>query len=578
MRHCRALWLLVPAILLAAGSAEAKPPKTAAEAASTRALAAKRFKAGDRDGAIGLMRDVIVFDRKAAPASAELATDLDVLASELDAPDDDNLWDDAEDLRLEALEILAKLPKSEAGHREALAALTIHYVRREYGRDFAERALQYFDLVAGENDGRDLAKALIDAACRAGHFDDFPALGLDFATAANAYLSRFGGGDDAAVVCEVRALKPLLDLRRELDGLLARSGELVELAGATSVGVGAAVAAIEFRARILLSAGLFDEALTTAELAAARTASGDVPAASRARALALHAEALLRTGNAEAAAREATDAVLAYEGVEGADGAHAEALTLLAEILSIMPDRQGSVAPLLARARDIAGKAATTREEGWEEALKQSYTLTVSWFMAQRDPQSASAAADELAQLRSSTLKLAWVQDWAFVIGFPANVALLLYRHDYEGARYQLENTVYDDPYFKEHNYFASPLTRADVAEYTVLLDLLSTPADQPLDGEKLVGLLDEALKAREESLPETHPLLIQHYGLRAVLLARLGRAEEALAAAREGLARYVKRGASPNERGGAIAGLFVDPVYEQLVTAAWLGAGTLPE
>jgi hypothetical protein len=119
---------------------------------------------------------------------------------------------------------------------------------------------------------------------------------------------------------------------------------------------------------------------------------------------------------------------------------------------------------------------------------------------------------------------------------------------------------------------------RADLAEYSVLLALLKSDKDgAPLDGPALLALLDEALQIRNDSLPPTHPLVIQHYALRAVVHARIGESEQALAAAREGLRRFVERGVSPREGSGSITGLFVDPVYQQLVTAAWLGLPALP-
>ena len=46
----------------------------------------------------------------------------------------------------------------------------------------------------------------------------------------------------------------------------------------------------------------------------------------------------------------------------------------------------------------------------------------------------------------------------------------------------------------------------------------------------------------------------------------------------REGLRRFVARGVPPREAGGTIAGLFIDPVYQQLVVSAWLGLETLPQ
>src|SRR5262249_28890139 len=155
----------------------------------------------------------------------------------------------------------------------------------------------------------------------------------------------------------------------------------------------------------------------------------------------------------------------------------------------------------------------------------------------------ASAIADELAKFNSEVLSLRWQQDWANLIDFPANVALLLYQRNFDWAEFQL-NLARDGleaGYFTAHNYFASPLMRADLAEYSVLLTLLKTDGNAQLDGPGLIALLDEAFEIRSASLPPTHPLLIQHYALRAVAYARIGKPDEALAAAREGLRRFVE-------------------------------------
>ncbi|MEO8669258.1 MAG: hypothetical protein ABI399_12120 [Bauldia sp.] len=571
-----ALVLIVLAGPASAGRTGSEPPLDV----QSRTLAAESFAAGKREDAIALMREVVIkMDRQREPHSYMLANDLNTLAGYLDAPDDDTLWDDAEELRLEAITILATLPNANRAHEDAVAALALHYIRREYGGDFIAEATAFFDLVAAAPDADARTGALVADACRLGDFALFPALALDFAAVVNAYLARFSGGDDAAVACAADALSIVLDEGREYDRLLERSAELARLAAADTVGAGAAMRAFDLRARIFLSLGRPDDALAVADIALTRTGELGTPPALRARALAIRAEARLQKSDAVGAAADATDAVLAYDSAASQPAEQAMALALLAEILGAIPDRQPAVEGLIARAMKLAREAAGGEAEGWEKALARSFTLAISHALALGDPAGASRLADELATLKSGTRKLPFVQDWQSIVAFPNNVALLLYRRDFDGAEYylSLERVALEARYYREHNYLVPPLRRADIAEYGVILDLMRTADPAALDANAMVTALDEALKLRTENLPETHPLLIQHFALRAVALTRLGRNDEAIAAAREGLRRFVARGVPPREAGGTIAGLFVDPVYQQLVVSAWLGLETLP-
>jgi hypothetical protein len=571
------------AFLAATPAAGAQGPSSAAEADIFRTRVDELYMGGNRDGAIALQREIIAYDRQSGAAATVLANDLLGLAGMLDAPDDDNLWEDSEDIRLEAIETLSSIPEAAAAHRDAVGELAMHYIRREYGRDFEDQALAYFDLIDGEPDADARAGYLVEEACNRADFENFPKLSLDLAPVAEAYLDRFAAGDDDAVTCAVDNLRRLLAIGRELEGLDRHSGELVRIVNAGGmIGPAAAHDAFDLRVKVLIAAGRYDDALAAAEIAIARMRNADTPAGLRAGAIGLRAEAWLRKGDAAKAAADATEAVLGYEGAGVEDvPRQALALSLLAEILSTIPDRQSAVPALLARARELARAAATTRTEGWEAALRRAYTLTISRLLAEGDPAAASAVGDDLAKFNSEVLSLQWRQDWANLIDFPANVALLLYQRNFDWADMQLSlvRDGLEAEYFTEHNYFASPMVRADIAEYSVLLALLKADAAEaaPLDGAPLMTLLDEALQIRKDSLPATHPLIIQHYALRAVVLSRIGRPEEALAAAREGLRRFVERGLSPREAGGSITGLFVDPVYRQLVMAAWLGLPVLP-
>ena len=272
--------------------------------------------------------------------------------------------------------------------------------------------------------------------------------------------------------------------------------------------------------------------------------------------------------------------MLAYDDGAGPPAEQAIALALLAEILGSIPDRQSAADGLLARATRLSRDAAAAEAEDWEKALARSYTLAISRALARGDPAGAAGLADELAALKSGAKGVPFVQDWQSIVAFPANIALLLYRGDFEGADYylRLEHTTLEARFYREHNYLVPPLRQADMAEYGVILDLMRTAdGSAPLDAGGAIAGLDEALKLRTENLPETHPLLIQHFALRAVAFSRLGRNDAAIAAAREGLRRFVARGVAPREAGGTAAGLFVDPVYQQLVVSAWLGLDTLP-
>ncbi len=574
--------ILAFAAFLSALPANARGPASPAEAEIFRGRVDELFMGGNRDGAIVLMREVVGFDRTSGAPGAVLANDLLGLSGMLDAPDDDNLWEDSEDLRLEAIEILSALPEAAELHRDAVGELAMHYIRREYGRDFADQALAYFDLIEGVPDADARAGYLVEDACNRADFASYPKLSVDFASVAEAYLDRFAAGDDDAVTCAVTNLRRLLDIGRELEDLDRHSGEIVRIvAGSGTIGPLAAYDAFDLRARVLLAAGRYDEALAAAEMAIARMNAGDAPAGLRAGSMALRAEAWFRKGDAAKAATDATEAVLGYEGAGPEDAPEqALALSLLAEILSTIPDRQDAVPALLTRARELARSAATVGTKGWEDAVRRTYTLTVSRLLAEGDPAAASAIAADLATFNSEVLSLQWRQDWADLIDFPANVALLLYQRNFEGAIHQLSlaRHALEEAYFIAHNYFTSPLVRADIAEYLVLYALLITEgAETPLDPAPLLVLLDEALRTRSDSLSATHPLLIQHYALRAVVFSRIGQPEEALAAAREGLRRFVERGVSQREAGGSITSLFVDPVYQQLVIAAWFGLPTLP-
>ncbi len=574
-------FLTLALILLAspasAGRTGSEPPLDT----KARALAAELFAAGKRAEAIEVMRGVVLpIGRSRGGNSWAFADDLTTLATFLDTTDDDGLWEDAEDLRLEAISILAKLPNARTAHMDAVAALAIHYIRREYGRDFVTEAASFFDLVAGEPDADARAGKLVADACRLASFRDFPALALDFAAAANAYLARFSSGDDAAVACAADALSILLDEEREFDGLLDRSAELARLAAADTIGPAAALRAFSLRARIFLTLGRADEALAVADMALQRTAAPAAPPALRGRALALRAEARAQKSDIAGAAADAADAVLAYDGAGAPPAEQAMALGLLAEILAVIPERRAAVGGLLARAIASARTATASQAEGWEKALARSYTLGVTEALSNGAPAEASRLADELAALKSGARKLQWVQDWQSIVAFPANIALLLYRRDFEGAEYYLglEKVALEARFYREHNYLVPPLRQADIAEYGVILDLMRNPSGAaPPDAATLLAALDEALKLRSENLPETHPLLVQHFALRAVALARLGRNDEAIAAAREGLRRFVARGVPPREGGDGLAGLFIDPVYRQLVVSAWLGLDTLP-
>ena len=560
--------LLAALALLATLAADpaAAAPADDREAAALAAEAAAHFAAGDRDGAIEAMRDVVDDQREAAPDSLRLAEALTALAGYLDAPDGDRDWQDAEDLRLEAIDILEALDEDERV-ADAVAALAIHYIRRAYGRDFTKAALRYLDLVEGEADGDARAGALVAEACARAKLDDFPKLALDLAPVATAYLARFSAGDDAAVACVTDALARLLAIGRELDGLLSGTGELARLALAPTVGAVARLDALELRGRVLLAAGRTGEALAIADAAVAAAARGTL----RARALALRAEARFRDADIAGAAADATDAVLAFEGAPPEDRPRqALAVALLAEILSTLPDRQSAVPALLARARDLARSASEARTPGWEEALGRAYSLIIARQLAEGDPAAASATADELARFNAEVLKISWLQDWANLIDFPANIALLLYRQEFEWAEAVLRTDL-DARYYAARNYFLSPLVRADIAEYSVLLALVRTDrAGTPLDAATLTGFLDDALEVRAGSLPPSHPLVVQHFALRAVTFARLGRTDAAIAAAREGLRRFVE-GGGRRRGGGTVADLFIDPVYKQLVIAAWL-------
>jgi tetratricopeptide (TPR) repeat protein len=576
--------LAFAALLSAVPAASAQGPASTAEAEIFRGRVDELFMGGNRDGAIALMREVVGFDRTSGAPGAVLANDLLGLSGMLDAPDDDNLWEDSEDLRLEAIEILSALPEAVELHRDAVGELAMHYIRREYGRDFADQALAYFDLIEGVPDADARAGYLVEDACSRADFASYPKLSVDFASVAEAYLDRFAAGDDDAVICAADNLRRLLDIGRELEDLDRHSGEIVRIvAGSGTIGPLAAYDAFDLRARVLLAAGRYDEALAAAEMAIARMNAGDAPAGFRAGSMALRAEAWFRKGDAAKAAADATEAVLGYEGAATEDTPQqALALSLLAEILSTIPDRQNAVPALLTRARELAQSAATGGTKGWEDAVRRTYTLTVSRLLAEGDPAAASAIAADLATFNSEVLSLQWRQDWADLIDFPANVALLLYQRNFDRAESQLDlvRIGLEADYFRQYNYFTSPLVRADIAEYSVLLALLKADAGDgtTLDGAALVTLLDEALQIRNDSLPATHPLIIQHYALRAVILSRIGQPEQALAAAREGLRRFVERGVSPREAGGSITSLFVDPVYQQLVIAAWLGLPALPQ
>jgi hypothetical protein len=573
--------LALAALLAAAPTAHAQGPATTEEAEIFRGRVDELYMGGNRDGAIALQREIVAFDRQSGAPGTTLADDLLGLAGMLDAPDDDLLWEDSEDVRLEAIDLLAAIPEAAEAHRDAVRELAMHYIRREYGRDFEDQALAYFDLIAGVSDADARAGWLVEEACERADFANFPKLALDFAAVAEAYLDRFEAGDDAAVTCAVDKLWLLLNEGRELDGLDAHSGSLARIVAAgNTIGPPAAYAAFELRTKVLLAAGRYDEALVVADMAIARMAEANAAAPLKAGAVGLRADAWYRKGDAAKAAADATEAVLGYEGapVENTPQ-QAVALSRLAEILSTIPDRQNAVPALLSRARDLARAAAAADTKGWAEALRRAYTLSVSRLLAEGDPAAASAIADDLAKFNSEVLRLRWQQDWANLIDFPANVALLLYQRNFDTADFTLSlaRTGLEAEYFVAHNYFASPLMRADLAEYSVLLALLKGDGGTPVDGPALLSLLDEALQIRTESLPPTHPLAIQHYALRAVVHARIGEPEQALAAAREGLRRFVERGVSPREAGGSITGLFVDPVYRQLVTAAWLGLPTLP-
>ena len=181
-------------------------------------------------------------------------------------------WEDAEELRLEAIEILARLPNARQAHEAAVADLAMHHIRREYGRDFAEQATGFFDLVADQPDADARAGELVADACRLGDFVHFPALALDFAAVANAYLARFSAGDDETVVCAARALSILLDEARRSRACrpLGRAGASCRSPDGRRRGGDART---DLRARIVLVIGRPDDAVAVADLANQRMAA-----------------------------------------------------------------------------------------------------------------------------------------------------------------------------------------------------------------------------------------------------------------------------------------------------------------
>ena len=288
----------------------------------------------------------------------------------------------------------------------------------------------------------------------------------------------------------------LLDKGRELEGLDTHSGELTRIVAAGgTIGPAAAYDAFELRTKVLLAAGRYDDALAIAETAIARMRDGKCPCARSRPAPSGFAP---RPGSGKAMPRRPPPTPPRRCSAMKAPApktprSRRSPYRFSRKFSRPSPTGRMRLPALLSRARELARAAARADTEGWEKALRRSYTLAISRLLAEGDPAAALTVARRAVAIRPASSPAALgSRTGQTSIDFPANVALLLYQRNFDAADIQLSlaRTGLEAEYFVAHNYFASPLVRADLAEYSVLLALLKSDKDgAPLDGPALLAL-----------------------------------------------------------------------------------------